>query len=116
MKDINLKVSDASKNLRIERVRLIKLKVKEVLGKDVHISIKDVNTDVKVERNLNDLHRTAGIVSNKEFICVKEYLAVKSNKQHEFSENIMLLNVLCLVFILNITILISGSCTFINIK
>ena len=63
LKDINSRVSDASKNLRIERVRLIKLKVKEVLGKDVHISIKDVNTDVKVQPNLNDLHTTAGIVS-----------------------------------------------------
>ena len=63
LKEINLKVSEASKNLRIERVHLIKLKVKEVLGKDVHISIKDVNTDVKVTPNLNDLHTTAGIVS-----------------------------------------------------
>ena len=63
LKDINSRVSEASKNLRIERVRLIKLKVKEVLGKDVHISIKDVNTDVKVQPNLNDLHTTAGIVS-----------------------------------------------------
>ena len=63
LKDINLRVSDASKNLRIERVRLIKQKVKEVLGKDVNISIKDVNTDVKVQPNLNDLHTTAGIVS-----------------------------------------------------
>lgn len=30
-------------------------------GNDVHISIKDVNTDVKVETNRNDLHTTAGI-------------------------------------------------------
>ena len=64
LKDINSRVSEASKNLRIERVRLIKLKVKEVLGKDVHISIKDVNTDVKVQPNLNDLHTTEGIVSS----------------------------------------------------
>ena len=64
LKDINSRVSEASKNLRIERVRLIKLKVKEVLGKDVHISIKDVNTDVKVQANLNDLHTTDGIVSS----------------------------------------------------
>ena len=63
LKDINSRVSEASKNLRIERVRLIKLKVKEVLGKDVDISIKDVNTDVNVHANLNDLHTTAGIVS-----------------------------------------------------
>ena len=63
LKDINLKVSESSKNLRIERVHLIKMKVKEVLGKDIHISIKDVNTDVSVKPNLNDLHTTAGIVS-----------------------------------------------------
>lgn len=61
LKDINLRVREASKNLRIERVHLIKLKVKEVLGKDVNISIKDVNTDVKVQPNLNDLHTTDGI-------------------------------------------------------
>ena len=72
-----MKVSEASKNLRIERVRLIKLKVKEVLGKDVHISIKDVNTDVKVEPNRNDLHTTAGIVSDKSHITLL-YAAVKS--------------------------------------
>ena len=77
LKDINSRVSEASKNLRIERVRLIKLKVKEVLGKDVHISIKDVNTDVKVQPNLNDLHTTDGIVS----LCFLIWFNLMSKKK-----------------------------------
>ena len=85
LKDINSRVSEASKNLRIERVRLIKLKVKEVLGKDVDISIKDVNTDVNVHANLNDLHTTAGIVSIYSGVKVldfdfKTYAKYYSNK------------------------------------
>lgn len=50
--------------LRTERVRLIKEKVKEVMGKDVDIAVADVNTDVKVDLNLNDLAMTEGIVSD----------------------------------------------------
>ena len=60
--DINLKVKNASRNLRNERVILIKAKAKEVLGKDVDIAIADVNTDVTVHLNTNDLARTEGIV------------------------------------------------------
>ena len=63
MDDINSKVKEASKNLRGERVKLIKAKVKEVLGKDVDIDVKDVNTDVIVNLNLNALAKTEGIVS-----------------------------------------------------
>ena len=63
MDDINGKVKEASKNLRAERVKLIKAKVKEVLGKDVDIDVKDVNTDVIVNLNLNALAKTEGIVS-----------------------------------------------------
>ena len=63
MDDINGKVKEASKNLRGERVKLIKAKVKEVLGKDVDIDVKDVNTDVIVNLNLNALAKTEGIVS-----------------------------------------------------
>jgi len=59
--DINGKVKEASKNLRAERVKLIKAKVKEVLGKDVDIDVKDVNTDVIVNLNLNALAKTEGI-------------------------------------------------------
>merc|ERR1712141_376171 len=59
--DINGKVKEASKNLRGERVKLIKAKVKEVLGKDVDIDVKDVNTDVIVNLNLNALAKTEGI-------------------------------------------------------
>jgi hypothetical protein len=49
--------------LRAERVRLIKIKVWEVLGKDVDIAIGDFNTDAVVNLNLNDLAKTEGIVS-----------------------------------------------------
>ena len=62
--DINAKVKEASYNLRAERVRLIKLKVKEVLGKDVDVKIGEFNTDAVVNLNLNDLAKTEGIVSN----------------------------------------------------
>ena len=61
--DINAKVKEASYNLRAERVRLIKLKVKEVLGKDVDVKIGEFNTDAVVNLNLNDLAKTEGIVS-----------------------------------------------------
>ena len=61
--EINAKVKEASLNLRKERVRLIKMKVKEELGKDIDISVADVNTDVRVNLNLNDLAKTEGIVS-----------------------------------------------------
>jgi len=59
--DINAKVKEASYNLRAERVRLIKLKVKEVLGKDVDVKIGEFNTDAVVNLNLNDLAKTEGI-------------------------------------------------------
>merc|ERR1712141_799701 len=59
--DINAKVKEASFNLRSERVKLIKIKVKEVLGKDVDIAIGELNTDVLVNLNLNDLAKTDGI-------------------------------------------------------
>ena len=61
--DINAKVKQASYDLRSERVKLIKVKVKEVLGKDVDIAIGELNTDVLVNLNLNDLAKTEGIVS-----------------------------------------------------
>ncbi len=61
--DINAKVKEASMSLRKERVRLIRIKVKEVLGKDVDIPVNEVNTDVTVDLNLNDLAKTEGIVS-----------------------------------------------------
>ena len=65
--DINAKVKEASYNLRAERVRLIKLKVKEVLGKDVDVKIGEFNTDAVVNLNLNDLAKTEGIVRNSQF-------------------------------------------------
>ena len=61
--DINAKVKTAAYNLRAERVRLIKLKVKEVLGKDVDVQIGEFNTDAVVSLNINDLAKTEGIVS-----------------------------------------------------
>ena len=45
-----------------ERLRLIKEKVKEVLGRDVEINLKDVDTDVNVKPNFNQLVTTNGIV------------------------------------------------------
>lgn len=61
--DINAKVKEASMALRRERVRLIKQKVKDVMGRDVDIqSNYDINTDVMVHLNLNDLAKTEGIV------------------------------------------------------
>ena len=60
--DINTKVKEASYNLRSERVRLIKVKVKEVLGKDVDCAIGDFNTDAVVNLNIGDLAKTDGIV------------------------------------------------------
>ena len=63
LEDINAKVKTASYNLRAERVKLIKIKVKEVLGKDVDCAIGEFNTDAVVNLNLNDLAKTDGIVS-----------------------------------------------------
>ena len=60
--DINAKVKESSYNLRAERVKLIKLKVKEVLGKDVDCAIGEFNTDAIVNLNINDLAKTEGIV------------------------------------------------------
>ena len=77
MDDINGKVKEASKNLRGERVKLIKAKVKEVLGKDVDIDVKDVNTDVIVNLNLNALAKTEGIVST---YYILGYILVISDK------------------------------------
>ena len=68
--DINAKVKEASYNLRAERVRLIKLKVKEVLGKDVDVKIGEFNTDAVVNLNLNDLAKTEGIVRISQFLKI----------------------------------------------
>lgn len=62
-------MADASRNLREERVTLIKLKAKEVLGKDVDIKLKDVNTDVKVSPDLNQLATTSDIVRENADNC-----------------------------------------------
>jgi hypothetical protein len=64
---INASVKDTSKKLRTERVRLIKIRVKEVLGKDVDIKVGDVNTDLVVNLNHNDLAMTEGIVGESIF-------------------------------------------------
>jgi len=61
LEDINAKVHESSIELRSERVRLIKIKAKEITGEDIDISVADINTDVNVEVNLNDLARTEGI-------------------------------------------------------
>merc|ERR1719402_140830 len=59
--DINKKVKEIAMALRRERVKLIKVKAKEVTGKDVDIAVADINTDVDVTLNMNDLARTKGI-------------------------------------------------------
>ncbi|XP_059092781.1 golgin subfamily A member 3-like isoform X3 [Tigriopus californicus] len=74
--DINAKVKEASMKLRTERVRLIKEKVKEVMGKDVDIAVADVNTDVKVDLNLNDLAMTEGIDPNSLTLTAEELKAL----------------------------------------
>lgn len=62
--DVNKKVKDTSMELRAERVRLIKIKVKEVLGKDVDIKLGEMDTDVDVDLNFNALAKTEGIDPN----------------------------------------------------
>eukprot|EP00095_Tigriopus_kingsejongensis_P001382 maker-scaffold205_size259573-snap-gene-0.16 protein:Tk01382 transcript:maker-scaffold205_size259573-snap-gene-0.16-mRNA-1 annotation:"calponin homology domain-containing protein ddb_g0272472-like isoform x4" len=74
--DINAKVKDSSMKLRTERVRLIKLKVKEVMGQDVDISVAEVNTDVRVNLNLNDLAMTEGIDPNMLTLTAEELKAL----------------------------------------
>ena len=39
------------------------MKAKEITGEDLDITVQDINTDVKVELNLNALALTEGIVS-----------------------------------------------------
>ena len=51
--DINKKVKDASMGLRRERIRLIKIKAKEITGQDIELEAADIDTDVNVEvRNI----------------------------------------------------------------
>jgi len=59
--DINKKVKESSMSLRTERVRLLQVKAKEITGEDLDITVQDINTDVKVELNLNALALTEGI-------------------------------------------------------
>ena len=49
-------------------MKLIKIKVKEVLGKDVDCAIGDFNTDAVVNLNFNDLAKSEGIVSFSFFL------------------------------------------------
>ena len=50
--DINKKVKDASMGLRRERIRLIKIKAKEITGQDIELEAADIDTDVNVEVRL----------------------------------------------------------------
>jgi len=74
--DINQKVKDSAMSLRRERVKLIKQKVKEVLGKDVDIAVTEVNTDVAVHLNLNDLATTDGIDADGVVLTAEELAAM----------------------------------------
>ena len=49
--------------MRKERIKLIKQKAKEITGEDIEIDLVEINTDVKVDVNVNELARTEGIVS-----------------------------------------------------
>ena len=51
--DINKKVKDASMGLRRERIRLIKIKAKEITGQDIELEAADIDTDVNVEVHNN---------------------------------------------------------------
>ena len=42
---------------------ILQVKAKEITGEDLDITVQDINTDVKVELNLNALALTEGIVS-----------------------------------------------------
>jgi len=75
LEDSNAKVKESSTELRSERVRLIKIKAKEITGEDIEIAVADINTDVNVEVNLNDLARTEGIDPNLFAILTPEELA-----------------------------------------
>ena len=84
--DINKKVKDASMGLRKERIRLIKIKAKEITGQDIELEAADIDTDANVEVskpvinvseqifklqvNLNELARTEGIVSIFNHFCI----------------------------------------------
>jgi len=61
LENSNAKVHEAATDLRRERIRLIKLKAKEITGEDINIDIGEINTDVKVDVNVNELARTEGI-------------------------------------------------------
>ena len=70
LENSNAKVHEAATDLRKERIRLIKLKAKEITGEDIDIEIGEINTDVKVGVNVNELARTEGIVSVSSFSCL----------------------------------------------
>ncbi len=82
MDDINAKVKTAAYNLRSERVKLIKIKVKEILGKDVDVAVGEFNTDVVVNLNVNDLAKTDGIVSRNQnsYLIKVNRISAKKNR------------------------------------
>ena len=63
LENSNAKVHEASTDLRKERIKLIKQKAKEITGEDIEIDLVEIDTDVKVDVNVNELARTEGIVS-----------------------------------------------------
>merc|ERR1719192_357461 len=64
LENSNGKVHEAATDLRRERIRLIKLKAKEITGEDIDIDVGEIDTDVKVGVNVNELARTEGIDPN----------------------------------------------------
>ena len=71
---------EAATDLRRERIRLIKLKAKEITGEDIDIEIGEINTDVKVGVNVNELARTEGIVSLTYFIYFLKLLTFSPSR------------------------------------
>ena len=53
LENSNAKVHEASTDLRKERIKLIKQKAKEITGEDIEIDLVEINTDVKVDVNVN---------------------------------------------------------------
>ena len=78
LENSNAKVHEAATDLRRERIRLIKLKAKEITGEDIDIEIGEINTDVKVGVNVNELARTEGIVSlSNSLLHILQFLSLQ---------------------------------------
>jgi len=86
LENSNAKVHEASTDLRKERIKLIKQKAKEITGEDIEIDLVEINTDVKVDVNVNELARTEGIdPSLLATLSAKELEMLKSISSEELA-------------------------------